>query len=278
MTANSNVAPLANIPSGPPAAGVPEVDSVRLFGIDFSNLSYEELCRFVDQRIAAREPGYVFTPNVDHAVKFERCSDFREAYRGAMLRLVDGTVLMWACHWLGKPVKEKLSGSDIVPAFSEYAAEKGYSIFLFGAAPGIAGKAAETLRGRFPGLNVVGTYCPPMGFEEDEAENAKAIEAVRMASPDFLFVALGSPRQEIWIAQHSGELGVPVTMGIGATLDFIAGRVKRAPRWMQRAGLEWVWRLLQEPRRLWKRYLIEDSAFLGMFIREWRRHKTTSNR
>lgn len=137
--------------------------------------------------------------------------------------------------------------------------------------PGSAEIAAQRLRQRFPDLRVAGTYCPPYGFERDAAENAKAIEAIRAANADILFVALGTPKQEIWLSKHQREIGVPVSMGVGAALDFLSGKVKRAPRWVQQCGLEWLWRLMQEPRRLWRRYLVDDMIIVPLLLRELKR-------
>lgn len=253
------------------AAWAPELE---LLGVRVSNIDFDDLCALLRRWVDERSVHCVFTPNVDHIVRCDRDAAFRDAYDRASLRIVDGMILMWAARLLGKPVAAKLSGSDMVPRLSEVAAREGYRVFLFGAAPGVADEAAERLRDRYPGLTIAGTYSPPMGFEKDEQENGKAIEAVRSANADLLFVALGSPKQEVWMARHRDALGVPLMMGIGATLDFVSGRVRRAPVWMQNAGLEWVWRLAQEPRRLWRRYLVEDSGFIGMFVREWLRGRS----
>lgn len=253
---------------GAAARFAPEID---LLGVRVANITFDDLCLLLRRWVDERSVHCVFTPNVDHIVRCERDEAFRTAYEQASLRVVDGMILMWAARLLGKPVVAKLSGSDLVPQLSEIAAREGYRVFLFGAAPGVADEAAARLQAQYPGLVVAGTYSPPMGFERDGDENEKAIEAVRSADADLLFVALGSPKQEIWMARHRDALGVPLMMGIGATLDFVSGRVRRAPIWMQNTGLEWLWRLVQEPRRLWRRYLIEDSGFIGMFLREWLR-------
>ena len=156
----------------------------------------------------------------------------------------------------------------MVPRLSEFAARKGYSVFLFGAMDNSAETAAQRLRQRFPDLNIAGVYEPPMGFHRDAEKNAEAIARVREAKPDLLFVALGSPKQEIWISDNLEELGVPVVMGVGAAIDFMSGKLKRAPSWAQNWGMEWMWRLVHEPRRLWRRYLVEDMIFLRILIRQ----------
>jgi N-acetylglucosaminyldiphosphoundecaprenol N-acetyl-beta-D-mannosaminyltransferase len=156
---------------------------------------------------------------------------------------------------------------------SDLAARRGYSIFLLGAAEGVAAEAAKTLRQKYPGLRIAGVYSPPLGFEKDDRQNAEVTHMLRAARPDVCLVALGAPKQEEWMHRFSEASGVPVMMGVGATLDFVSGRVKRAPRWMQRAGLEWFWRLCAEPRRLWKRYLVDDSLFFVLLARAFVRHR-----
>lgn len=242
----------------------------HIFGIKFTIIDYGGLCEELRARLQRRDTALVFTPNIDHVVRCDHLDDLRRAYAGADYSVVDGKPLLWAARFFGIPLRQKLSGSDLAPNLSGWAAEHGYSIFLFGAAPGVADDAAAELKRRHPGLRVAGTYCPPMGFEDDPEANAAAIEAVRSADADLLFVAMSAPRQELWLSQHRNELGVGAAFGIGATLDFLAGRVRRAPVWMQNAGLEWAYRIWQEPRRLWRRYLVEDTAFLWIFLREWR--------
>lgn len=243
-------------------------ETAVLFGMPFSITDFDSVCANVDARVQSREPGFIATPNVNLVCNFQRDPVFREAYQKAMLWLPDGKPLMWAARLLGVRMAEKLSGSDMVPWLSAYAAQKGYSVFFFGGLPGSAEIAAQRLRQRYPDLKVAGTHCPPYGFENDPEQNAIAIHLVQEAKPDIMFVALGTPKQEVWLNNHQRELGVPVSMGVGAALDFLSGKVRRAPRWVQRCGLEWVWRLVQEPRRLWRRYLVRDMMIIRLVIRE----------
>jgi N-acetylglucosaminyldiphosphoundecaprenol N-acetyl-beta-D-mannosaminyltransferase len=247
-----------------------------MFGIAIDNLRFEDLVVRIRERVASREPGYIVTPNVDHICRLQHDADFQAAYADASMTLADGMPIMWAGRLLGCPLQEKLSGSDMVPRLSAEAERLGLSVFLLGAAPGVGDEAAAVLRTRFPKLDIRGVYSPPLGFEQDPFELETMIAAVRKAAPDICFVALGSPKQEIVIHQHHAAMQVPVTLGIGAGLDFVAGRVKRAPRWMQRVGLEWLWRVCQEPRRLARRYFIDDTVFFGLLVREWlgRRSRT----
>lgn len=253
------------------------VPEVELFDIRFSNVSFDDLCEVLDARIQRHEPGYIVTPNVDHVCMYQKHAGFREAYQGAALVVPDGKPIMWAARLLGKPLREKLSGSDLVDDLSRVAAEKGYSVFLLGAAEGVGTHAAELLQERYPGLNIVGVYSPPLGFHESETDNRETLEKVRAMKPDICFVALGGPLQELWMHQYFPQSGATIMLGIGAGLDFVAGRKKRAPRWMQRAGCEWIWRLACEPRRLWKRYLVDDMQFVPIVLRELQKSRRTAH-
>ena len=252
-------------------------------GLHLDNLTFDEAVDCILALARGDRPCYVVTPNVDHIMRFNRNRRFREAYRKASLVLADGMPVVWASRILGSAVREKVSGADLFPRVSEAAAEQGLSIYILGALDGAAEKAARILRRRHPDLRVAGTQCPRRGFHLDKEENRKVIEAVRAASPDILFLALGCPKQEFWMHDHCEALGVPVTLGVGAAVDFLSGMVRRAPLWMQRCGLEWLYRILCEPRRLWKRYLVDDSPFLlrvlgHLFLRTFsaRAQKTNS--
>ena len=245
-----------------------EVVRVPLFGISMSNITFDDLIALMAHRITTREPGYIVTPNVDHICRYQRDERFRNAYANAFLTIPDGVPILWASKLLGKPLKEKLSGSDLVPMLAEEFAERGYSVFFLGAKEGVAQEAADRLCKRFPALRVAGVYAPPMNFGVDNTLNDETLRRLKEAAPDICFVALGSPKQEYWMHDCASRSGVPVMLGIGAGLDFIAGVSQRAPRWVQRCGLEWFWRLVHEPRRLWKRYLIEDQLFVVLLARE----------
>jgi N-acetylglucosaminyldiphosphoundecaprenol N-acetyl-beta-D-mannosaminyltransferase len=244
--------------------------TVDLFGLRFDNLTWGDVCLEVARRVRERDLGYIVTPNVDHLCMLRRSERFRQVYAGAAMVLADGVPVIFASSLLGKPLKAKLSGSDMVPVLCEAAAREGFSVFFLGAAPGVAERAARNLREHFPGLDVAGCYSPPMGFDTDPAQNEEAVRRVRESGAAVCLVAIGAPRQEYWMQANQRATGVPVMAGIGAALDFVAGEKRRAPLWMQRAGLEWVHRLLSEPRRLWKRYLVDDLAFLPILLAEWR--------
>jgi N-acetylglucosaminyldiphosphoundecaprenol N-acetyl-beta-D-mannosaminyltransferase len=220
--------------------------------------------RFIDRK----QPSLVFSFNVDLCMKVQRDAELRSAYRAADMVLVDGTPMMWAARFLGSPLPARVSGSDLLPLFCNVAAREGYRVFLLGAAPEVGKRAKEWLEQRNPGLKVVGTYSPPFGFEHDKNESAAIVNIVRQAAPDALFAAFGPSKQEKWLTRFRDALQVPVSMGVGSSLDYLAGRLKRAPMWMQRAGLEWTYRLAQEPRRLARRYLVEDPPFVYHIVKE----------
>ena len=221
---------------------------------------------------------YAVTANVDHLVRCSRAPELRPLYDEADLCVADGMPLIWASRLLGAPLPERVAGSDLFPALCSRAAELGLRVFFLGGAPDVAKAAAECLTDRDPRLQVAGTYCPPFGFENDPAENNRIIATVRDAAPDMLFVGLGSPKQEKWIVANRQACGARLSLGVGISFSFACGHVRRAPRWMQRAGMEWLHRMVQEPGRLTKRYLVDDLAFARLLLRgisgRWRRQKS----
>ena len=242
---------------------------IRIGAAPVDPCTLEEAVRRILERAAAGgPPEYVVTPNAHHVVMLQDSARFREVYERAWLSLADGMSLVWAARLLGTPVPEKVSGSDLFPRLCE-AARPGVRIFLLGGREGAAAEAARVLRARNPALEIVGTYSPPMGFERDEAEVERAGERVRAARPHILFVGLGAPKQEYYMAEQRERLGVPVSVGVGVSFEFAAGMVERAPPWVQRAGLEWLDRLRKEPRRLWKRYATTNPRFVALVLRQY---------
>ncbi len=228
--------------------------------------------RSVSESTPPRQPcRYVVTPNVDHAVMFQRRADLREAYADASLVLADGAPLVWASRLLGRSLPQRVAGSDLVPRIFD-AADRPLRVFLLGAAPGVADEAARRIAARWPHVDVVGTYSPPLGFENDPQENDRILAAVAAAAPDLLVVGLGAPKQELWVHRHHRQLSAKVALCVGATIDFLAGHRRRSPRWMQRVGLEWLHRVLSEPRRLASRYARDAWVFPQLIWREWRGH------
>ncbi len=238
---------------------------VRFGHLWIDALSFEEAIDRVAALVAAGKGGSVFTPNVDHVVTAEDDPAFRAAYAEADLSLADGQPLVWCSRLLGARVPEKISGSDLVWPLLERAAREGWGVYLLGGAPGSAEIAARRAEAEL-GLRVVGLDAPMVPLDGPAGEDPVA-ERVRASGAQLVLVALGAPKQERWIHRSLPRLRPAVAIGVGATLDFIAGRVQRAPRWMSRSGLEWLYRLLQEPRRLAGRYLWKDPRFLGILLR-----------
>lgn len=226
------------------------------------NLTFTEALEKIDSLVETKQGGYVVTPNLDHIVRLEDDLEFQLAYKNAELVLTDGQPLIWISKLLKKPIKEKISGSDLFPKVCELAAEKGYSMFFLGAGEGVADKAACNLQKKYPQLKIVGTYSPELGFEKDERKVVEIWKMIHEAAPDLLIVCLGTPKQEIFLWKNKKQLGQIMAFGFGAAFDFEADRVKRAPKWMQKSGLEWLYRLCQEPKRLFKRYFTDAVKIL----------------
>ncbi|MCC6178388.1 MAG: WecB/TagA/CpsF family glycosyltransferase [Chloroflexi bacterium] len=207
-------------------------------------------------------PHQIVTVNLDFLYLAERNAEFRETLNAADLAVADGMPIVWTSHLSGTPLPGRVTGVELVDASCRLAAQKGAGVFLLGGAPDVSEIAVVQARERYPGLQVSG-YAPPIGPIGPD-EDDRIVEMILRASPGFLFVALGAPRQDLWIRAHRERLGVPVAMGVGCVVDLLAGAVQRAPAWMQSTGLEWSFRLFQEPGRLWRRYLVDD---LPMFLR-----------
>ncbi|UCE58136.1 MAG: WecB/TagA/CpsF family glycosyltransferase [Phycisphaerales bacterium] len=262
MTATDN---RGAIPRQPP---VP-LRRIEIAGIPFDVVNFQETLDLIIGLAKGGRTSYVVTPNVDHVVRTYRAPELRSLYTSADLVVADGTPLIWASRLLGKPLPERVAGSDLFPALCAKAADNDLSVFLLGGAPGTADQAAAILQQRHPRLKVAGTYCPPFGFEEDADESARILSRIKEAKPAILFVGLGSPKQERWIVANREACGAKVSIGVGISFSFVCGHVHRAPRWMQRLGFEWLHRLLQEPRRLWRRYLVDDTLFFALVVKQF---------
>lgn len=242
---------------------------IKFLNTYIDSLTMQEAIDEAEKLIEKLGCSYIVTPNLDHIVMLETDKEFAEVYSNADLILADGKPLIWISKLLKNPIKEKISGSDFFPCLCKKCAEKGYSVFILGAAEGVANKAAENLIKKNPGLNIVGTYSPAFGFEKDKKELEKIKGIVTEAQPDILAVSLGSPKGEKFVYRHLKEYGVPLGISIGATIDFEAGNVKRAPRWMAENGFEWLFRITQDPKRLIKRYW-NDAIKIIPIIRKYK--------
>ena len=239
----------------------------KFMNTEIDNLTMQEALETIDALIQENKNAYVVTPNVDHIVQLETNKELQDVYANASLILTDGKPLRWIAKWYGTPIKEKISGSDLFPLLCDMAAKKGYSMFFLGAAEGVAAKAADNLMNKYKGLQVIGTYSPPYGFENDSSEMNKIDAMIKKARPDILIVGLGCPKQEKFIYNNYKKLGVPISLGLGASFDFEAGNIKRAPKWMANHGLEWLFRITQDPKRLMKRYLINDMKIFKLAVK-----------
>jgi len=211
--------------------------------------------------LARGRGGWVITPNLDQLRLYEQRPELREMYEEADLVLADGMPLLWASRLQKTPLPQRVAGSELIYTLSSTAAGAGRSVFLLGGNPGAANAAAQVLTRLSPGLRVVGTHCPPMGFEKSESEMRRITDALHETRPDIVYVGLGFPKQERLIRAIRGVLPGAWFLGIGVSFSFVSGEIRQAPRWMRRTGLEWVHRMVQEPGRLFRRYVLEDVPF-----------------
>lgn len=244
------------------------MNRVRIAGIHIDNLSMDECIGRIEDLIKKGKKSYIVTPNVDHLVKLQQDEEFMKAYENAEMVVADGVPIIWASKFLGMPLKEKISGSDLFPELCKVSAEKGYRLFFLGAREGVAGQAASNIRKKLNKIKIVGVCSPPFGFEKDKDKNDKIIKMINETAPDILFVGVGAPKQEKWIYENLNELNIKVAVGVGASFDFAADTIKRAPVFMQKMGLEWFWRFIKEPGRLFKRYFIDDMRFIFILFKE----------
>lgn len=241
---------------------------VRLLSAAFDNIDFGQVCDVVDSHVASLVPGYMMSLNLDIMIKADQSDDVARALYGADLILMDSAPLIKVARKRGVEVKEKLSGSDLMPRVCEYAASKGYACAIMGGMPGVPEEAARRLSGRYPGLTFVGTYSPDYGFEKNADTLNAALETVRAFGADILFVCLGDPKSALLINAHLQEMGAAFVFDVGAAVDFAAGNVERAPKWMQDHSLEWLYRFGREPKRLFKRYFVDSWHFLSICARE----------
>ena len=236
---------------------------VKILNLEFDNLSKVEFLENL-------QSGVVFTPNVDHLIKLENDSEFLQAYSISDYKLCDSQILIYASRFLGTAIKEKISGSDIFPAFYNYHKKnEDIKIFLLGAGEGIALIAQKKINKKVGRNIVVATYSPPFGFEKDENECQNIVDMINDSGATVLVIGVGAPKQEKWLYNYKDKLPyIKIFMALGATIDFEADNVKRAPKWMSEVGLEWLFRLLCEPKRLWKRYLVDDVVFFLLILRQ----------
>lgn len=236
----------------------------KLLNTFVNNLDMDETINAIDKMILSDKKNYVVAINVDVVMKIEQDSYLKKITDNADMVLVDGKPLIWVSKIHKNPVKEKISGSDLVPLLCREASKKGYKIFIIGGKDGIADKAKSRLEEQYPSIKIVGTYAPPFGFEKDEVELEKINKMISDKKPELLIACFGCPKQEKWIYENYKKYDAKVSICAGATVDFLAGNVSRAPKWMSEHGLEWFYRFLQEPKRMFRRYFIDDVKILKL--------------
>src|SRR4051812_20598038 len=257
------------------AAGQPFEIPIALLGVPFPPLTLTQTLRRIEQMIASGRPHYIATANVDFLVQARSDIELHRVLFEADLVICDGQPLVWASHWLASPLPERVAGSDLVPELIRLSAEKGFRIFFLGGSPEVAEQAVIRMQERHPGVNICGHYSPPYD-ELLDMNHEQIAQKIKEAQPDLLLVSLGCPKAEKWMFMHYRSLGVPVSIGVGGTIDFLAERLKRAPMWMRHCGVEWLFRLMQEPGRLYSRYARDArgfgrSIFQQFWNLQWRR-------
>jgi N-acetylglucosaminyldiphosphoundecaprenol N-acetyl-beta-D-mannosaminyltransferase len=242
-----------------------EIERVNILGVGVSAVNMDLALMAIDDWISRREAHFVCVRDVHGIVESQRSENLRLIHNTAGMVTPDGMPLVWLSHLKGYPAVDRVYGPDLLLAVCEYSLSRGYSHYFYGSDSEVPELLAKNLQSRFPGLKVVGTYSPPFRALTAE-EDCQVIARINSAHPDIVWVGLSTPKQEYWMAEHIGRLSTPVLIGIGAAFDFHAGIKKQAPRWIQRRGLEWLFRLGSEPRRLWRRYLIDNPLFALLVI------------
>lgn len=250
---------------------------IDFLGIRINNMSAEEILNHIDYCIERKTPCHVVGVNVDQALRVIEDKYSHEIFDNAEIVFTDGKPIIWMAERLKRPIAEKVSGPDLMLLLCERAAKKKHKIFILGCAEGVAAQAAKNLEKAYPGLQCVGTYSPPFGFEKDKEEMNKIVNMLKDSGADQLFVGMGSPKQDVFIYENMHKYRIPVSYSMGAAVDFIGGSVKRAPKWMSDHGLEWLHRMLQNPKRLVKRYLVDDMRIFK-YYREFKKKEKNAGR
>jgi N-acetylglucosaminyldiphosphoundecaprenol N-acetyl-beta-D-mannosaminyltransferase len=237
---------------------------IDLLGAPLDPVTLGDALRLVDEAVASRRPTLNASLNAAKLVRMQTDSELRESIELCDLVTADGVPVVWAARALGHPVPGRVNGTDLMELLFAHAAERGYSVYLLGSEAGVLSRARAEIERRHPAIRIAGTQHGFFASSEEEA----VVQRIAATRPDILFVALGTPQKELFQAQHRDELGVPFTMGVGGSFEVLAGMRKRAPRWAQRTGLEWAFRLVQEPRRLAGRYVVGNTRFVYLVGRE----------
>jgi N-acetylglucosaminyldiphosphoundecaprenol N-acetyl-beta-D-mannosaminyltransferase len=240
---------------------------VNVLGVGITPTTMLQTVATVVKWIEQGEQQYVCVTSVNGVVEAQKDPVLRAIHNGSGLTVPDGMPMVWLCQRAGYTTTERVYGPDLMLALCERSASRQFRHFLYGGITGVADQLQRELEQRFPSITIVGTYSPPFRPLTEE-EDKQVIEMINATRPDIVWVGLSTPKQERWMAAHVGRLNASVMLGVGAAFDFHTGRVKQAPPWMQRNGLEWLFRLGQEPQRLWRRYLVGNPVFLGHLVRQ----------
>jgi len=250
-----------------------DVERVRILDVAVSAIDMDDAVATLDRWIATRTPNFVCITGVHGVIESQTDARLRAIHNDAGMVTPDGMPLVWVGRRLGQTRMKRVYGPDLMRIMTARSPERGYRHFYYGGAPGTPEKLAAALTEAHPGLNIVGTYSPPFRPLTPE-EDAEIVARIRAAKPDIVWVGLSTPKQEYWMASHVKQLNGPVLIGVGAAFDFLSGNTKQAPRWMQRNGLEWLFRLMSEPRRLWRRYLRIVPLFIVLACGQLVRFRT----
>ena len=238
---------------------------IEMMGCKVDNLSMEETLQTIEGFILSGRPHQHVVVNVDKLVKASRDPELRQIINDCALINADGMPVVWASRLLGKGLKERVAGVDLFESLMQRSAEKGWRVYLLGAREEVVSGVSSIYQNKYPDLTISGYR---NGYWKPE-EEAGVVQQVKAAKADLLFVAISSPKKEQFLGKYQEEMQIPFAMGVGGTFDVAVGKVKRAPVWMQKNGLEWFYRFLQEPRRMFRRYFIDDMAFFGLMAKEF---------
>ena len=267
-------------PTQPSPESIPARPVCFMFGLEILAVTFEEAADLLGDKAASglRPAQVVVTPNVDHLVRLDRASaGFRALYASADAIFADGMPLVWASRMLGDtPLPERVTGSDLFVSLAQRCAASGLPVFILGGMPGQEAGLTAELAARFPGLKAV-VFSPSMQFDPVGAEGEEALRRIAQAAPAIVFVCLGMPKQEVWAMTHRHAIQASLVMCVGAAMEFALGHKRRAPAWMQRSGLEWLWRLVSEPRRLARRYLVSSLRFVRLLRAERQRRRSAGH-
>ena len=243
-------------------------NKVNILGTPVSSLTMDELFSDWEAVIQKGQKAQVCITPVNSILAARATARVQEIYQHADFVLCDGVPVKWASDFLGDPIKERITGLDVLPRIFPFAASRNFTIFLLGASPGVAETLKKVMEAKHPGVKIVGTFVPPFRVVFSKEENEQMIEAINAVKPDILLVSLTAPKQDIWIAENLANLDTHVAIGIGGAFEVAAGMIQRAPLWMQKSGLEWFYRFLQEPKRMFRRYFVEAPVFIPLIIKQ----------